>query len=71
VYVSDRYTYHVVQWMKDTKRGIIMTGGRSPQSIAFDEQSNIYVSDSLNHQVQKFCIDSNFLYLFIKINYCE
>src|SRR5205085_1778193 len=40
------------------------TGLSGPEDIALDADSNVYVSDRLNHRVQKFDSDGNVLAVF-------
>jgi hypothetical protein len=69
VYVADHWNGRVMRWRKGASKGEIIVGDRflpgdesnelnGPESIAFDQDKNLYVSDSNNHRIQKFNIET-------------
>jgi DNA-binding beta-propeller fold protein YncE len=71
VYVVDSVNHRVIRWLKGSKSGSVIIGGRGPGSgiaqlsypfdLAFDSQGNlhVYVADTGNHRVQLFTIDKS------------
>ena len=70
MYIADSYNNRIQRWAPGACSGQCLvgcsrlTGAGSdrlyyPQSVAFDDQGALYVSDSSQHRVQKFAILSN------------
>ncbi|CAF4893317.1 unnamed protein product, partial [Rotaria socialis] len=59
----------IMRWSSGATQGKVIAGGNghgnqlnqlhSPISFSFDQEGNMYVSDSGNHRIQKFNIDQH------------
>ena len=71
VYVADTANHRIVRWLVGATSGTVVVGNRgagsgsgsdqldTPTDLQFDQNGNLYVSDSGNNRVQKFYIDTN------------
>ena len=67
IYVVDQGNHRVMRWLKETKEGDLIVGGKFgdgeeqlhyPAGISFDQQNNLYLVDRSNHRIQKFNISN-------------
>ncbi|CAF3586827.1 unnamed protein product [Rotaria socialis] len=69
VYIVDFDNHRVVRWLKGSKSGSVIIGGRDivsgidqlsgPTDMGFDRQGNLYVTDYGNERVQMFTINKS------------
>ncbi|CAF2884320.1 unnamed protein product [Rotaria sp. Silwood2] len=67
VYIVEYENSRVMRWLKGTKSGSVIVNGRGtgngtaelwyPHDLAFDQDGNLYVADTVNQRVQMFVID--------------
>ena len=72
VYVADTGNHRIVRWLVGATSGTVVVGNRgagpgsgsdqldTPTDLQFDQNGNLYVSDSGNNRVQKFQLDKSF-----------
>ncbi|CAF1266207.1 unnamed protein product [Adineta ricciae] len=69
VFVVDTFNERIQRWLPDALQGETIVGDsdstspfnqlKGPTSMAFDSDGNLYVSDSLNHRIQKYALLDN------------
>ncbi|CAF1384159.1 unnamed protein product [Adineta steineri] len=60
IYVADWKNNRVMRWFEEKKEGEIVIGENQvilPYGLSFDDEGNLYVTDSMTHAIQKFEIN--------------
>ncbi|UJR29431.1 hypothetical protein I4U23_010643 [Adineta vaga] len=69
IYVVDSFNERIQRWLPDALQGETIIDGsdstdqsnqlKGPTGMAFDSDGNLYISDSLNHRIQKYVLLNN------------